>query len=98
MYNLLLFFTKGYVGKLYVDQTWLTGRTSDWQLNITLANQVEEFKVWDADIVNPVTSSNNVSNVVSVSVVNKCYNSIIYPCQYLELTFLVRSFQRDKKG
>lgn len=82
---------QGYVGKLYLDQSWLTGPTIDWQLNITFANQVSEFKVWDADIYSgsPV-SGNNVSDVVSVGVSNKCYNSIIYPCQYLELTFLIR--------
>jgi len=81
---------KGYVGKLYLDQTWLSGPTSDWFLNVTFGNQVDEFKVWDADIFSPSSMSNNVSDVFSVSVSNKCYNAIIYPCQYLELTFLVR--------
>ena len=55
-----------------------------------MASEVAEFKVWDADIVNPATTSNNVSDVTNVGIVNKCYNSIIYPCQYLEITFLVR--------
>merc|ERR1712038_1062845 len=81
---------KGYVGKLHLDQTWLSGPTITWQLNVTMASEVAEFKVWDADIVNPATTSNNVSDVTNVGIVNKCYNSIIYPCQYLEITFLVR--------
>ena len=82
---------QGYVGKLYLNQTWLSGPTTDWQLNITLANQVSEFRVWDADIIDPdAVSSDTASNVNSVSVINKCYYAIIYPCQFLELTFLVR--------
>merc|ERR1719219_3345315 len=82
---------KGYVGKLYLGQTRLTGPSSSWSLNITFRAQLEEFKVWDADIQSPTVaesiSSAPVSNVV---VANKCYNSILYPCQYLHLSFLVR--------
>jgi len=81
---------KGYVAKLYLDQSWLTYPTSDWMLNITFKNEVDEFKVWDADIINPMTSKDYVYNVTMVDVINKCWNPILYPCQYLELPFLVR--------
>ena len=53
--------------------------------------QVSEFRVWDADIVDPdAVSTDTASNVTSVGVINKCYYAIIYPCQFLEITFLVR--------
>ena len=78
------------MGKLYLDQTWLSGPTDQWDLNITLVGEAEEFKVWDADILSPITNTDTVNNVRSISVINKCYNAIIYPCQFLELTFLVR--------
>jgi len=81
---------KGYVGKLYLDQSWLSDPTADWKLNITFKSEVAEFKVWDADITNPSTRENYVKNVTSVEVMNKCYNPILYSCQYLELPFLVR--------
>ena len=81
---------QGYVGKLYLDQTWLSAPTEQWDLNISLASQVEEFKIWDADIASSNIATDTVTNVTSVSVINKCYNAIIYPCQYLEVTFLVR--------
>ena len=35
-------------------------------------------------------STDTASNVTSVGVINKCYYAIIYPCQFLEITFLVR--------
>ena len=85
---------QGYVGKLYLGQTWLAGPSTSWSLNITFTAHLEELKVWDADIQAPAlaesTSSATVSNVSSVVVANKCYNSILYPCQYLHLSFLVR--------
>merc|ERR1711910_35363 len=81
---------KGYVAKLYLDQSWLSEQTSDWKLSLTFANQVAEFKVWDADIINPTTKNNYVMEVSSVEVMNKCYNPILYSCQFLELSFLVR--------
>jgi len=83
----------GYVGKLYMDQSWLTNPTSDWKLMINFASEVAEFKVWDADIVNPAPDPSNkeaVHNVTSVEVMNKCWNPILYSCQYLELHLLVR--------
>ena len=49
-----------------------------------------EFKIWDADIINPQTSQNYVKNVTDVDIMNKCYNPILYSCQYLELSFMVR--------
>ncbi|XP_023342539.1 uncharacterized protein LOC111712214 [Eurytemora carolleeae] len=82
--------SKGYVGKLYLDQAWLENPTEDWKLSITFKSEVLEFKVWDADIVNPATANNYVNNVTSVDIVNKCWNPILYSCQYLELPFLVR--------
>jgi len=81
---------KGYVGKLYLDQSWLAQQTSDWKLEITFANIVAEFKIWDADIINPPTSQNYVKDVGLVEIMNKCYNPILYSCQYLELSFMVR--------
>merc|ERR1711887_157398 len=81
---------KGYVAKLYLDQSWLAQQTSDWKLSLTFANQVAEFKVWDADIINPTTKNNYVMEVSSVEIMNKCYNPILYSCQYLELSFMVR--------
>lgn len=78
----------GYVAKLYLDQSWLTGSTLSWNLTIAFNNEVKEFKIWDADIDGTV--KNYVNNVVVVTVTNKCYNPILYSCQYLELSFLVR--------
>jgi len=37
--------SSGYIGKLTVDQTWLSQQTEDWSLNITFCNNVTEFKV-----------------------------------------------------
>merc|ERR1712106_333052 len=81
---------KGYVAKLYLDQSWMAQQTSDWKLAITFANEVNEFKVWDADIITPDTKNNYVASVTSVSIMNKCYNPILYSCQFLELSFMVR--------
>jgi len=86
---------KGYTGKMYLDQGWLTQQTSDsvfWRLTATFQNEVKEFKVWDADIINPSPANGNkyVTNVTSVEVLSKCYNPVLYPCQYLELLFMVR--------
>jgi len=86
---------KGYTGKMYLDQGWLTQQTSDsvfWRLTATFQNEVKEFKVWDADIINPNPGYGNkyVNNVTSVEVLSKCYNPVLYPCQYLELLFMVR--------
>merc|ERR1711879_478154 len=86
---------KGYVGKLYLGQTWLTGPSTSWSLNITFTAHLEILKVWDADIQAPalaesISSASTVSNASSVVLANKCYNSILYPCQYLHLSFLVR--------
>jgi len=80
--------SKGYVAKLYVDQNQLQGTTSKWDLDITFNNEVKEFKIWDADIQG--TTKNYVNNVSQVVVENKCYNPILYSCQFLELSFLVR--------
>ena len=81
--------SQGYVGKLYLDQTWLSAPTEQWDLNITLASQVEEFRVWDADIASSNIATDTVTNVSSVSLINKCYNAVIYPCQYLEERILI---------
>lgn len=78
----------GYVAKLYLDQNWLSGSTLSWNLTIAFNNELKEFKIWDADIDG--TSKNYVNNVVEVVVTNKCYNGILYPCQFLELSYLVR--------
>ena len=36
---------KGYIGKLNLDQSWLSKPTSDWSLDLGFCNQVDEFKV-----------------------------------------------------
>merc|ERR1712025_1075308 len=59
---------KGYVGKLYLAQSWLAQQTADWRLDLTFASQLLQFKVWDADILSPATTSNYVSNVTSLSI------------------------------
>ena len=51
--------------------------------------QVEEFRVWDADIASSNVATDTVTNVSSVSLINKCYNAVIYPCQYLEERILI---------
>jgi len=79
---------RGYVAKLYVDQNQLQGSTIKWDLDITFNNEVKEFKIWDADIQN--VTKNYVINVDQVVVENKCYNPILYSCQFLELSYLVR--------
>merc|ERR1712107_436392 len=66
---------KGYTGKMYLDQGWLTQQTSDsvfWRLTATFQNEVKEFKVWDADIINPNPGYGNkyVNNVTSVEVLS----------------------------
>jgi len=83
---------KGYTGKLYLEQSWLDQQTADWKLAATFAGQLKQFKVWDADIVNPapLAGKNYVANVSSVEIINKCWNQVLYPCQYLELNFMVR--------
>jgi len=88
--NKVTSWNKGYVAKLYLDQSWLSNPTTDWTLDIAFKNTIKEFKVWDADIVDPSTSNNYVMNVNRVKVVNKCWNPILYQCQYLEIQFLVR--------
>jgi len=78
----------GYVAKLYLNQDWLTGSTLSWNLTIVFNNKVKEFKIWDADIAG--TTKNYVLDTAEVTVTNKCYNPILYSCQFLELSYLVR--------
>merc|ERR1712080_18621 len=82
--------SKGYTAKLYLDQSWLSQQTSDWKLTITFEEEIMEYKVWDADIIDPMTSGNSVTNVTTTTVMNKCWNPVLYSCQYLELSFMVR--------
>ena len=35
----------GYIAKLFLDQTWLLGQTTDWKLIITFCQEVLELKV-----------------------------------------------------
>merc|ERR1719450_1850897 len=81
---------KGYIATLSLDQAWLSLYTTDWTLSITFCNMIEEFKVWSADIVSPPTTTNYVTNLLSVDITNKCWNSILYTCQNQEVVFLVR--------
>ena len=48
------------------------------------------WQVWSADIISPVTTNQSVTNVDEVLVQNRCWNNILYPCQNLTLTFMVR--------
>ena len=81
---------KGYIGKLVLDQSWLSKPTEDWLLDLGFCNEVEEFKVWSANIVSPATDTNLVKNVEGVNISNVCWNGILYSCQTWELSFLVR--------
>merc|ERR1711874_426693 len=82
---------KGYVGKLYLGHNWLSGPSVGWSVNITFNSVVEQLRVWDADIVSPAPGEGaQLSNVSNVVIAYRCYNSILYPCQYLHLSFLVR--------
>ena len=56
---------KGYIGKLVLDQSWLSKPTQDWVLDLGFCNQVEEFKVWSASILSPSTDNNLVKNLCS---------------------------------
>ena len=40
----------GYLGKLYLDQSWLAKHTSMWKLDITFCNEVSQFKVYYFEI------------------------------------------------
>ena len=40
----------GYLGKLYIDQSWLAKHTSMWKLDIKFYNEVSEFKVLYANV------------------------------------------------
>ena len=40
----------GYLGKLYLDQSWLAKHTSMWKLDIKFYNEVSEFKVVYANV------------------------------------------------
>ena len=35
----------GYIGKLMLDQSWLSKPTSDWTLDLGFCKEVSEFKV-----------------------------------------------------
>ena len=35
----------GYIGKLKLDQSWLSKPTSDWTLDLGFCKEVSEFKV-----------------------------------------------------
>ena len=42
----------GYIGKLLLDQSWLTKPTSDWTLDLGFCSQVSEFKVREVKSTN----------------------------------------------
>ena len=81
---------KGFIGKLTLDQSWLSKPTEDWLLELGFCSEVEEFKIWSANIVAPATESNLVKNVEAVNISNVCWNGILYSCQSFEISFLVR--------
>ena len=47
-------------------------------------------QVWSADIMFPSTTNKSVYEIQEVLVSNTCWNNILYPCQNLTLTFMVR--------
>merc|ERR1712227_453046 len=56
---------------------------------------IEKTQTWSTGyigklILDQSTSSNKVNNVGNVTVSNVCWNNILYPCQNMELLFLVR--------
>ena len=81
---------KGFIGKLILDQSWLSKPTEDWLLELGFCSEVEEFKIWSANIVSPATQGNLVKNVEAVNISNVCWNGILYSCQSYEISFLVR--------
>merc|ERR1711953_134791 len=81
---------KGFIGKLILDQSWLSKPTEDWLLGLGFCSQVEEFKIWSATIVSPASQGNFVKNVEAVNITNVCWNGILYSCQSYEISFLVR--------
>ena len=87
---------KGFIGKLILDQSWLSKPTEDWLLELGFCNQVEEFKIWSATIVSPATQGNLVKNVEAVNITNVCWNGILYSCQSYEISFLVRQVETRK--
>ena len=82
---------KGFIGKLILDQSWLSKPTEDWLLELGFCSEVEEFKIWSASIVSPPAQGNLVKNVEAVNISNVCWNGILYSCQSYEISFLVRS-------
>ena len=48
------------------------------------------LQVWSADIILPSTTNKSVTDIREVLVSNTCWNNILYPCQNLTLTFMVR--------
>merc|ERR1711953_558879 len=81
---------KGFIGKLILDQSWLSKPTEDWLLELGFCSEVEEFKIWSATIVSPASQGNLVKNVEAVNITNVCWNGILYSCQSYEISFLVR--------
>merc|ERR1712232_445355 len=81
---------KGFIGKLTLDQSWLSKPTEDWLLELGFCSEVEEFKIWSASIVSPPAQGNLVKNVEAVNISNVCWNGILYSCQSYEISFLVR--------
>ena len=103
----------GYLAQLRLDQTWLAGQTTAWNISIAFCQQIDQFKVslptrtlllqrpilqvWSAGISLPPSPAPHNSwtaglrqEVVAVSLHNLCWNNILYPCQTLQLSFLVR--------
>ena len=78
---------KGFIGKLILDQSWLSKPTEDWLLVLGFCSEVEEFKIWSASIVSPATQANLVKNVEAVNITNVCWNGILYSCQNLRDLF-----------
>ena len=82
---------KGFIGKLILDQSWLSKPTEDWLLELGFCSEVEEFKIWSATIVSPASQGNLVKNVEAVNITNVCWNGILYSCQSsLSFKFPVR--------
>merc|ERR1711971_1161205 len=62
--------------KLNIDQYY-----TSWNITVSFDREVS-FEAWKGDVV-------KVSNT-AYSLTNKCFNNILYPCQCLELGYLIR--------
>ena len=69
---------KGFIGKLILDQSWLSKPTEDWLLELGFCSEVEEFKIWSDNIVSLATQGNMLE---AVNISNVYWNGFLYVWQ-----------------